>query len=253
MNAIAIALATFASTFTGSLCGLFLRHLLPDNHLNDDARDVVKLGSGLIATIAALILGLLINSANNSLDTMNNELTETSATLVELDQTLASFGSETVELRQILRKIVAAVLETIGPENILKAGNTEKIDIAEELRKIQRKLRIMEPKNNAETMLQSQAIEEVNQLTYSRTLLLEHKKRHISGILLIVLIFWLNAIFISFGLLAPRNRTVIGILFICAISISAAVFILMEMNNPYNGFINVSVGPWIDAQVQMSK
>jgi hypothetical protein len=225
------------------MSGLFLRYLLPDNHLNENARDVVKLGSGLIATTAALMLGLLINSANNSLDTLSNELTETSTTIVELDQTLASYGPETAELRQLLRKIVVAVMEKIGPEDILKEGNTEKIDIAKELRKIQGKLRSLSPKNNAQTILLSEAFQEVKQLTHSRLLLLEHKKRQIPGILLFVLIFWLNVIFVSFGLLAPNNKTVIGVLFVCALSVSAAIFILMEMNSPYKGFISVSAAP----------
>jgi hypothetical protein len=229
------------------MSGLFLRYLLPDNHLNENARDVVKLGSGLIGTIAALMLGLLINSANNSLDTLSNELTETSATIVELDDTLASYGPETAELRQLLRKIVVAVLETIGPEDILKEGNTEKIDVAKELRKIQSKLRSLSPKNNAQTILLSEAFQEVKQLTHSRLLLLEHKKRQIPGILLFVLIFWLNVIFVSFGLLAPNNKTVIGVLFVCALSVSAAIFILMEMNSPYKGFISVSAAPLRDA------
>jgi len=74
-------------------------------------------------------------------------------------------------------------------------------------------------------------------------MLLEQKKRQISGILLFVLVFWLNVIFVSFGLLAPNNKTVIGVLFVCALSVSAAIFILMEMNSPYKGFINVSAAP----------
>ena len=103
MSSTLISSITFVLTFAGSLCGLFLRYLLPDHHLNDDARDVVKLGAGLIATMAALMLSLLINSANNSLETKNNELTQAGTTIVELDQTLASYGAETKELRPLLR------------------------------------------------------------------------------------------------------------------------------------------------------
>jgi hypothetical protein len=253
MNTISITLITFVFTFAGSLCGLFLRYLLPDNHLNEHARDVVKLGSGLIATMAALMLGLLINSANNSLGTMSNELTQASTTIVELDQTLASYGSETAELRQLLRKIVAAALEKIGPENILQEGNTEKIDVTKVLRTVQGKLRSLSPKNNSQAILQAQAFQEVKQLTHSRQLLLEQKKRQISDILLYVLIFWLIVIFVSLGLLAPRNKTVIGVLFVCALAISAAIFILMEMNSPYKGFINVSADPLRSAQEELGR
>ena len=253
MSAITISLLTLVLTFSGALCGLFLRRLLPDNHLDKDAKDVVKLGAGLIATMAALVLGLLINSANNSLDTMSKELTEAGTTIIELDQTLASYGPETVELRQLLRKIVDAVLEKIGTENILKEGNTEKIDIAKELRKIQRKLRSLSPKTNAQAVLQSQAFQEVTRLTHSRQLLIELKKRQISGIVLVVLIYWLIVIFVSFGLLARHNRTVIGVLFVCALAVSAAIFILMEMNTPYKGFITVSAAPLRSAQEELRR
>ena len=252
MSTIIISLITFVFTFAGSLCGLFLRFMLPDNHLNEDARDVVKLGGGLIATMAALILGLLINSAHNSLDTISNELTQTSTTIVELDQTLASYGPQTAELRQLLRKCVDAALET-GPENVVKEGATEKFDLEKALRRMQSKLRSMSPQNNAQTILQSQAYQEVKQLTHSRLLLLQRGHKRISGIFLIVLIFWLTVIFVSFGLLAPRNWTVIGVLFVCALSVSAAIFILTAMSSPYKGFISVSDAPLRSALEQLGR
>jgi hypothetical protein len=253
MSTISIALITFWLIFAGSLCGRFLRYLLPDNHLNEHARDVVRLASGLIATMAALMLGLLINSANNSMDTMSNELTEASTTIVELDQTLASYGPETAELRQLLRKTVVAVLEKIGPEDILKEGITEKIDVSKVLVTMQSKLRALSPKNNAQTILLSVAFQELKQLTHSRQLLLESKKRQISDILLYVLIFWLVVIFVSFGLIAPRNKTLIGVFLVCSLAVSAAIFILMEMNNPYRGSIHISAAPLRSAQEELKK
>ena len=253
VSTITISLITLVLTFGGSLCGLFLRFMLPDNHLNEHARDVVKLGSGLIATMAALILGLLINSAHNSLETISNELTQTSTTIVELDQTLAGYGPETAELRQLLRKCVEAVLESGGPENVVKEGTTEKFDLEKALRKMQSKLRSMTPQNNAQTILKSQAYQEVKQVTHSRLLLLERGHKQISGIFLIVLIFWLVVIFVSFGLLTPHNWTVIGVLFVCALSVSAAIFILTAMNSPYKGFISVSEAPLRSALEQLGR
>ena len=253
MSSITVALITLVFTFAGSLCGLFLRFILPDNHLDEDARDVMQLGAGLIATMTALLLGLLINSANNSLDALSTELTQASTTIVELDQSLASYGPETAEPRQLLRTIVVAALETIGPENILKEKPIEKVDLGKALRKIQSKLRSLSPQNNSHDILQSQALQEAKQLTHSRLMLLEHRHRRISVIFLIVLIFWLTVIFVSFGLLAPRNWTVIAVLFVCALSVSAAIFILTEMNNPYKGFISVSAAPLHSALEQLGK
>ena len=256
MSTIIISLITFVFTFAGSLCGLFLRFMLPDNHLNENARDVVKLGAGLIATMVALILGLLINSAHTSLDTISNELTQTSTTIVELDQTLASYGPQTAELRQLLRECVDTVLENLEsrePENVVKEGTTEKFDVEKAWRKMQSKLRSMSPQNNAQTILQSQAYEEVKELTHSRLLALERGQKEISGVFLIVLIFWLVVIFVDFGLLAPHNWTVIGVLFVCALSVSAAIFILTAMNSPYKGFISVSAAPLRSALEQLGR
>jgi hypothetical protein len=253
VSTIIISLITFVLTFAASLCGLFLRFMLPDNHLNEHARDVVKIGSGLIATMAALILGLLINSAYNSLDAVSNELAQTSTTIVELDQTLAAYGPETAELRRLLRKCVEAVLESKGPENVVKEGTTEKFDLEETLRKMQSKLRSISPQNKTQTILRSQAYQEIKQVTHSRLLLLGRGHKRISGIFLIVLIFWLVVIFVSFGLLAPHNWTVIGVLFVCALSVSAAIFILTAMNSPYRGVISVSTAPLRSALEQLGR
>ena len=251
MNSIIISLIVFACTFGGALGGLFLRFLLPDHHLNEDARDVVKLGAGLIATMAALVLGLLINSAKNTLDTMNNQLTQTSTIIVELDQSLASYGPETAELRQLLRKSVAATLDRLGLEDVFKTRQTYKFDVSKSLRNIQSKLRLLSPRNDSQTILQSQALEEISELIHSRLLLREQSNRQISKTFLIVLIFWFNVIFVSYGLLAPRNRTVLGVLFVCALSVSAAIFLLMEMNKPFTGYISVSTAPLQSALDQL--
>jgi hypothetical protein len=60
---------------------------------------------------------------------------------------------------------------------------------------------------------------------------------------LVVLLFWLAITFASFGLLAPPNVTVISILFVCTLSVSAAVFLILEMDGPFEGFITVSPEP----------
>jgi hypothetical protein len=254
VNSIIISLIAFVCTFGGSLCGLFLRFLLPDHHLNDDARDVVKLGAGLIATMAALVLGLLINSAKSSLDTMNNQLTQTSTIIVELDQSLASYGPETAELRQLLRKSVVATLDRLSIlEDVFTTRQTFKFDVSQSLRRIQSKLRLLSPQNVSQTMLQSQALEEINQLIHSRLLLREQSTRQISRIFLVILIFWLNVIFVSYGLVAPRNKTVLGVLFVCALSVSAAIFLLMEMNKPFTGYISVSTTPLQSALDQLGR
>ena len=254
MRSTIVSLISFACISGGALCGVILRWLLPDNHLNNDARDVVKLGTGLICTLAALVLGLLINSAKSSLDMMRNDLVQSSMVVIELDQNLASFGPETVELRHLLRKIVVTTLENSGPENILKPGTNEKFDVGKSLRKLQSKLRTLSPRNDSQRMVQSQALQLSQQLAHSRMmLLLDQKHTQVPTLFLVILIFWLLVIFISFGLLAPRNKTVIVVMFVCALSVSTAIYLIMEMNSPFHGLITVSVAPLREAAEQIGK
>lgn len=253
MGSITITSVAFACIFGGALFGLFLRSLLPDHHLTNDAREVVKLGAGLIATMAALVLGLLISSAKSSLDTMSNELTQTSTMIIELDQTLASYGAETAELRQVLHKGVAAALDRINPGKVGKPAVGDNVTVTASLEKIQRRLRALSPPDTPHSLLQSQALQIARQMAHSRLLLVEQSHSPIPITFLIILIFWLNVLFVSFGLLAPRNKTVFGVLFVCALSVSAAIFLIMEMNTPFQGIINVSVTPLQNALQQLGK
>ena len=79
MSATAVSFIAFACVLGGALLGMFLRASLPEHHLSADSKDFMKLGMGLIATMAALVLGLLIASAKSSYDIQRNELTQISS------------------------------------------------------------------------------------------------------------------------------------------------------------------------------
>src|SRR5215468_3034950 len=111
MSPMAISWIVFGVIFGGALLGMTLRRLLPEHHLSQDSKDVVKLGMGLIGTIAALVLGLLVASAKSSFDTQRNGLAQLSANAVLLDRILAHYGPETKECREQLRDTVAAMID----------------------------------------------------------------------------------------------------------------------------------------------
>ncbi len=106
MNSIAIRLIVLVCVFGGALFGMFLRGVLPEQHLSADSKDTVRLGIGLIGTMTALILGLLVASAKSFYDTQSSELTEMSAKIVLLDRVLAHYGPETKEVRDLLHGAV---------------------------------------------------------------------------------------------------------------------------------------------------
>ena len=110
MSSISITLIAFACVFGGALLGLLLQTVLPRHHLHVDSKDVVKLGMGLVGTMAALVLGLLVASAKGSYDAQSTELTDLAANVVLLDRVLAHYGPETKEARELLRSTVAQIM-----------------------------------------------------------------------------------------------------------------------------------------------
>src|SRR5215510_4327260 len=117
MTSLEIAGIAFVCIFGGALLGMFCRSVLPEHHLNSDSKDVVKVGMGLIATMAALVLGLLTGSAKSAFDTQDAELKQMAANVILLDRALAHYGPETTTIRTQIRSLVAYKLAATWPEN----------------------------------------------------------------------------------------------------------------------------------------
>jgi hypothetical protein len=252
MSALAISLITFAFVFGGALLGMFLRAVLPEHHLSPDSRDVVKLGTGLIATMAALVLGLLIASAKSSYDTQSNELTDMSSKVILLDRVLAHYGPEAKEARDQLHGNVIRILDQMWPK--AGAGDPSQLDISSPGAEVlYDKIQELSPKDEKQRTLQTTALSVAIELGKTRLLMYEQGVGSISFPMLVVLIFWLTIIFISFGLFAPLNPTVIGSLFVCALSVSAAILLILEMYTPYAGLIQISSAPLRAALAHLGK
>ncbi len=253
MSAIMLALIAFACIFGGSLLGLFIRTHLPDHHLSDSARDIVKMGAGLIATLAALVLGLLVSSAKSTLDSINTELTMVGARVIMLDRVLAAYGPETKEIRGLLRLRVEAVVKRIWPEVETEDVSLETPEASKGLETIQEKIRALTPGNSSQRQLQSQALQIVSDLAQSRWVVIEQTQLTIPPAFLVILIIWLSMLFACFGLLSPVNATVVVVLLMCALSVSTAIFLINEMNTPVTGMIKVSSAPLRNALEHLGK
>ena len=241
MSPVTISGVTLAFVFGGALLGMSLRATLPENHLSHDSKDVVKVGIGLIGTMAALVLGLLIASAKSSYDTQFAELTEMSSKMVLLDRVLAHYGPEAQDCRELLRASATRTLERLWPAAGSGQAQLEPLSPGSEL--LYDKLQELVPKNEAQRSLQVQALSIAVTLGQTRWLMFEQNTASVSAPLLVVLIFWLTIIFVSFGLFAPRNGTVITSLFVSSVSVSAAILLILEMYSPWAGMIQISSAP----------
>ena len=241
----------FALVFGSALLAMFVRSALPEHHLSADSKDVVKLGIALIATMSALVLSLLIASAKSAFDTRSNQLVQVSADIIELDRALARYGPETKEARSLLERSVAATLERFWP-----AEGARPIAIdpkASPVEALYDKIEELSPQSDAQRALRSQAETTALDMGRTRLLLFEHLDRSIPVPFLVVLVFWLCIIFASFGLFAPRNATVIAVLCVCALSVSGAIFLILELDRSFEGLLKVSGAPLRAALAQLGQ
>src|SRR5438093_4047740 len=156
MSAISISLITLACVFGGALLGMVLQTVLPRHHLHADTKDIVKLGMGLVGTMAALVLGLLVASAKGSYDLQGSELTQLSANVVLLDRVLAHYGPETKEARDLLRGVVARLLDRMWSNDRASSATSDPSSAGGDA--LFEKLQGLSPKDERQRSLQAQAV-----------------------------------------------------------------------------------------------
>ena len=245
MGSLTVSLMVFGCIFGGTLMGMAIRTRLPEHHLNEESKDVVKLGTGMIATMAALVLALLLASAKGSFDTMNSEIKQTGSKLVLLDRVMAQYGPETREARDHLRRGLAASIQRFWPEDSRQIPTLRDNQAGgSDFEVIQDKLRHLNPRGDDQRWLQARALQVSAEIAEARWLLVEQVGHgSIPPPFLVVLVCWLTVIFASFGLFSPRNETVVFVMFICALSAAAALFLILELDQPYQGLVKVSSAP----------
>ena len=240
MSSLAVSSIAFASIFGGALLGLWLRRVLPEHHLSHETKDVVKLGMGLVGTTTALVLGLLVASAKSSYDAQSAEVTQLASHIAVLDRVLAHYGPETKEARALLRESAGSALDRMwSKEGTDGSGATPYLGGEILLDKVQ----ALAPKNETQRSLRMQALAITMDLGKIRWLMYAQAAASVSMPLLVVLVLWLTVIFVSFGLFAPLNTTAVCSLLVSALSISGAIFLILEMYSPYSGFIQISSAP----------
>lgn len=243
MSPMGIACIVFACVFGGALLGMSIRAALPEHHLSPDSQNAVKMGSGLIATMAALVLGLVIASAKSSFDTQNAEIKQSGVNALLLDRVLAQYGPETRTVRDGLRQTIAYWLQVTWPEDSTRAPRADLPETAPRIEALDEGIRTLSPQTDSQRTLQSHALQISADLQQTGWSLTESSGGSVPGAFLIVLVFWLTVVFATFGLLAPRNRTVLGVLLLCALSVSGSIFLILEMDQPFEGLLKISSAP----------
>jgi len=254
LKAVVLSLIVFACIIGGAVIGMLLRTILPERHLSDESRNVVTLGMGLVATMAALVLGFLIAGAQSTFRDQRSDLIDMSAKVVFLDKLLADYGPETEEARATLRNSLDRTIDQFWPKDGSGGAMIEPPESKSET--LYYKILSLTPKSDAQRSLRDEALSLTYDLAQARDSLVMEQFRSIPGAFIIslaALVFWFVAIFFSFGLYAPTNGTVVLTLILSALSVSLALFLILELNRPFEGFLRMPSDPLVEAQQHIGK
>lgn len=237
-----MSLVSFALLFGGALLGLLLASRLPKQHLTPANREVVTLGMGLVGTIAGIALGLQVSSAYSYYNNQTAELVRASADVASLGNLLRQYGPEAQAARESLRNIVeeAASFDRLSGEiKELKS----KTDPNRPLDDLYAQLRDLPVESDKQKLLKPEVLSLVRSLSQMRWLIVEQTASTVLKPLLFVLIFWLTAIFFSWGLFAPRSVVAITTFLVAAVCVSGAILLILELYMPYGGLLHMSDAP----------
>jgi hypothetical protein len=251
MNIVGTELLVCGCLLGAVLVGVRLRRLLPDHHLSSDSRDAVKLAMGLVATMTALVLGLLISSAKSSFDTERNEVVQMAAKIVFLDRILALYGPDASGVRALFREAVAESVHRMWPDDArapIRPGTDQRTGNA-----IYEAIQNLSPHDETQRSLKIQATDLAIELGQLQALLAAQSVSSISKPLLAMMLCWLVVIFLGFSLLAPPNATTTVALIASVLSVTGAVFLILQLDQPMTGLIRISSQPIVNALNQFSK
>ena len=251
LGPIALSFLAFVCLLSGIVLGTLLRNALPEHLLNGDAKDTVRLGTGLIGTIAALVLGLLIASAKSSHDTQSAQVRQMTANFIMLDFLLAEFGGETRALRELLRRVIVGLVDRVWHQSGLHdAAPFEPIS---EAGSFNSQIHQLSPQTEVQHSLHTRIIKITTEIWRTRLLLFTEKGEVLPIPFLLVLVFWLTIIFVSFSLFAQPSPMVIGELLIFALSATGAIYLILELSQPFGGLMQIPSDPLRNALLPLDR
>ena len=243
MDALGASFVAFAVILGGGVAGLVFSRVLPDRYLSEKTKDVVRLGASLIATIAALVLGLLIASANTSFQTQRGNIQRIAADVILIDQLLAQYGSEAKLAREEIRRALAPLVDRIWRGDQWLTAYQRPLEPTSYGQFSAALIMELAPQNDVQRVTKDRSIQLIVDLAQTRFLLFEHSGGSFPLPFLLVLVFWLALIFVSFGMFGSLNPVSIAALVICAAAASGALFLILDLSEPFTGLMHIPSEP----------
>lgn len=253
MTPLTISVIVLLCIFGSAMIGLLVRPRIPDEHLNSETKEVVKLVVGIVGTMTGMVLGLLVASAKSSFDDQRNGIAQLSANVVVVDRALAHYGTETKDARGVLRSSVNDMIQRIwsgdAPSPPPSTGDNHAVQYEE----VYDRILALQPQSDTQRTTQSLAIKVVHDTAEMRWLLYAQRGSSIPPVFLVVMVAWLAITFASYGLFAPKHGTTITVLLMGSVVVSSAVFLILELDHPFDGIMHLSSQPLKNALLEIGR
>ena len=239
MPPVAIRLLAFGLALAGILLGSVMQRMLPKGQLSPDSKEVVKLSLGIVATLAALVLGLLVASAKTTYSAREGEINQITAYVILLDNLLAKYGEGAQAARASLRKAIPPMVDHIWREAQSVPVQSAPFKASAEGEAFYQQVQELQPTNDMQRGLKQRIIEVALDLAKARLLLFSHLGSSIPFPFLAVLLLWMTILFAGFSLMVPPNTITLASLIVCALSVSAAIFLILGLDQPFSGLMAI--------------
>jgi len=252
MPPVAIGLLAFGLALAGILLGSVMQRTLPKGQLSPDSKEVVKLSLGIVATLAALVLGLLVASAKTTYSAREGEINQITAYVILLDNLLAKYGEGAQAARASLRKAIPPMVDHIWREAQSVPVQSAPFKASAEGEAFYQQVQELQPTNDMQRGLKQRIIEVALDLAKARLLLFSHLGSSIPFPFLAVLLLWMTILFAGFSLMAPPNTITLASLIVCALSVSAAIFLILGLDQPFSGLMAIESESLLNALSPLS-
>jgi hypothetical protein len=253
MSPWAIALIVAALILAGAALGRELRTRLPEHHLADDTREMVKIGIAFLTTLAALLLGLILSSAKSSFDTKSEEVQAASAKIALIDHNLRQIGAAADPARGLLREAIASWDRDMWSDSVARALPSALREDAPGLKNVRDAIQALSPTDPAQRLAWSRSLALADEAEQIRSLAIRQTGSTMTIPLLVLVVFWLALIAFAMNVFAPSNGTIYTLNVLSAASAASAIFLILEMDRPFGGMIHVSQAPVHEVLLQLSR
>lgn len=237
MQPLAESLLALALMLAGAGAGTALRRALPDHHLDENAKDIVRLGAALVATITALVLGLLINSSYSSFEAQRTDVRQIAADVILLDTVLENYGAAARPTRLALREAITGLIDQVWHGHEPRDGAPP---LGSPSHALYNSISGLQAATPLQGTLKEQGLVTAIRLAQTRLALFEWSRARLPQPILYVVVFWLTALFVSFCLFTPLNPTSMVALLLVALCGAAALYLILDMQQPFTGLMRVS-------------